>query len=115
MPTTPVSPKVTAGINWGIIATLAVGVLTSVTPDMLSGLGAYQSMVFVLVGSAITALRAYLTADPLRDAGLEALATAKDAPADAPAAPASVFPAAAVASAEAEPAEVTPVFTPPAV
>jgi hypothetical protein len=114
MPTTPVSPKVTAGINWGIIATLAVGVLTSVTPDMLSGLGPYQSMVFVLIGSAITALRAYLTADPLRDAGLEALTVAKDQP-ETPAAPASVFPAAAVASAEAEPAEVTPVFTPPAV
>jgi hypothetical protein len=73
MTNTPVSPKVTAGINWGIIATLAIGVLTSVTPDMLSGLGAYQSMVFVLIGSGVTALRAYLKADPLRDAGAAAV------------------------------------------
>jgi hypothetical protein len=67
MATTPVSPKVSAGINWGIIATLAIGVLTSVTPDMLAGLGPYQSMVYVLVGSGVTALRAYLKADPLRE------------------------------------------------
>jgi hypothetical protein len=67
MPNTPISPKVSAGINWGIIATLAIGVLTSVTPDMLAGLGPYQPMVFVLIGSGVTALRAYLKADPLRE------------------------------------------------
>jgi hypothetical protein len=81
MTNTPVSPKVTAGINWGIIATLAIGVLTSITPDMLAGLGAYQSMVFVLIGSGVTALRAYLKSDPLRDAGASAVNVVNVAPA----------------------------------
>lgn len=84
MANTPVSPKVSAGINWGIIATLAVGVLTSITPDMLAGLGPYQSMVFVLVGAGITALRAYLKPDPLRDVGASVVVSpAEEAPASA--------------------------------
>jgi hypothetical protein len=113
MPTTPISPKVSAGINWGIIATLAVGVLTSITPDMLAGLGPYQSMVFVLIGAGITALRAYLKPDPLRDIG--AVVAGTKAP--APVAPVSFAPTQARIDAlpalEATAPEVTaPAFTP---
>lgn len=94
---TPISPKVSSGLNWGIIAALAIGLLSAITPDMLGALGPYSTVAGALVGVAVTSLRAYLTRDPLRDAGAIAAAVslpiATGVAADLPTPPADVAPA----------------------
>ena len=108
MATTPVSPKVKAGANWAAYATLALTLLSTITPDGLAFLGRYSPLAYGLVVGGTYALGAYLKADPLRQAPAEPAPAAS--PADTPAAPASTYPAAAVAAAEAAPpAEVTPI------
>lgn len=77
---TPVSPKVTAGANWAAYATLALTLLSTVTPDMLAFLGPYAPLAYGLIVGITYALGAYLKPDPLRDAGAEALPAAEPAP-----------------------------------
>lgn len=73
---TPISPKVKAGINWGVIATLAVTILSTITPDMLEGLGVYAPLVYGAIGTGTAALAGFLKSDPLRDAGAAAATAA---------------------------------------
>lgn len=107
MPTTPISPKVTSGLNWGVIATLLVTILSTITPDMLYGLGVYAPLVYGAVGTGTAVLAAYLKTDPLREAGAAPAPPVTAEPVSAP----TTYPAAAVAAAEAvEPVEVTPLI-----
>lgn len=103
---TPISPKITSGLNWGVIVTLLVTILSTITPDMLTSLGPYAPLVYGAIGTGSAVLAGYLKTDPLRAAS--ASPAVVDAPAEAPAAPASTYPAAAVATAEAPPVEVNP-------
>jgi len=103
MTNTPVSPKVKAGANWAAYATLALTLLSTLTPGSLDFLGKFAPLAYGVVVGATYALGAYLKADPLR------AAPADTATVDAPAAPPSVYPATAVAEAEAVPVEVTPI------
>lgn len=73
MANTPVSPKVKAGANWAAYATLALTLLSTLTPDSLGFLGHLAPLAYGVVVGATYALGAYLKADPLR---------ASDAPAD---------------------------------
>jgi hypothetical protein len=109
MPTTPISPKVKAGLNWGVIATLLVTILSTITPDMLHGLGVYAPLVYGAIGTGTAVLAGYLKSDPLRDAGLAAQAPVAD---PAPVAPAASF-APVQAKLDALPAEVTPILPVP--
>lgn len=104
MSTTPVSPKIKSGLNWGVIVTLLVTILSTITPDMLTGLGPYAPLVYGAIGTGSAVLAGYLKTDPLRQV------PADPAPTDAPAAPASTYPASAVAAAEATQVEVTPII-----
>lgn len=72
-PTTPVSPKVKAGANWAILATLALTVLSSVTPEMLDFLGNWAPLAYGGVVGATYALGAYMKRDDLRDYGALAM------------------------------------------
>jgi hypothetical protein len=67
MATTPVSPKVKAGANWAAYATLALTLLSTVTPDNLAFLGAYAPLAYGVVIAGTYAIGAYLKADPLRE------------------------------------------------
>lgn len=107
MSTTPVSPKIKSGLNWGVIVTLLVTILSTITPDMLTGLGPYAPLVYGAIGTGSAVLAGYLKSDPLRQAPADPAPVEKPAE---PAAPASTYPAAAVASAEAAPVEVTPII-----
>lgn len=75
---TPVSPKVYAGARWAAYATLALTLLTAVTPDMLAFLGPYAPLVYGGVVGLTYALRAYLKPDPLRDYGAAVAAADAD-------------------------------------
>ena len=65
---TPVSPKVTAGANWAGYATMALTLLSSITPDSLAFLGKWAPAAYGLVVGGSYALGAYLKEDPLRTA-----------------------------------------------
>jgi len=100
MANTPVSPKVKAGANWAAYATLALTLLSTLTPGSLDFLGKFAPLAYGVVVGATYALGAFLKADPLRVA-----------PVDAPMASPSVYPATAVAAAESDAtAEVTPIL-----
>lgn len=125
MANTPISPKVTAGANAAAYATLLLTLLDSLAPDSLAFLGKLQPIAYGVVIGGSYALRAFLKADPLRDAGAAAQAAAPapggvEVPDVAPIAPAATFPAAKVEAAQAsalaavEPAPVAPVFEAPA-
>lgn len=75
---TPISPKVTSGATWALVASLA----SMVTPDMLAPLGRYQPLAYMIISAVAYALGAYLKEDPLR--------TAAPASAPEPPAPSSV-------------------------
>jgi hypothetical protein len=77
---TPVSPKVASGAKWAVLATLALTVLTAITPDMLAFLGPYAQLAYGLVVALASGLAAYMKRDPLRDAGA-AVTDAKALPA----------------------------------
>lgn len=68
MANTPVSPKVKAGANWAGYATLALTLLSTITPDSLSFLGHLAPLAYGVVIGGTYALGAYLKADPLRKA-----------------------------------------------
>jgi len=72
--TTPVSPKVKAGANWAAYATLALTLLSTLTPGSLDFLGKFAPLAYGVVVGATYALGAFLKADPLRDAGSVATA-----------------------------------------
>lgn len=76
MAATPLSPKVTSGATWALVASLA----SMVTPDMLAPLGRYQPLVYMLISGLAYGIGAYLKEDPLRSA---------PAPSPAPEAPAA--------------------------
>ncbi|WP_284984317.1 hypothetical protein [Arthrobacter sp. efr-133-TYG-118] len=137
MANTPISPKVSAGANAAAYATLVLTLLDSLAPDSFAFLGKLQPLAYGVVIGGSYALRAWLKADPLRDAGAAAQKAAADqldaigkkvadlriqfpAPASTDAAPVSTFPKAAVDAAVAasepalaEPAPVAPVFETP--
>jgi hypothetical protein len=69
MTNTPVSPKVKAGANWAAYATLALTLLSTLTPGSLDFLGKFSPLAYGVVVGATYALGAYLKSDPLRDAG----------------------------------------------
>lgn len=101
MATTPVSPKVKAGANWAAYATLALTLLSTITPDSLSFLGAYSPLAYGVVIGGTYALGAYLKADPLRQAPADPAPDGK--PAETPTAPVST-PAAPVETSPLPPA-----------
>ena len=107
MASTPVSPKVTAGANWAAYATLALTLLSTITPDSLSFLGVYSPLAYGLIVGGTYALGAYLKADPLRQAPADPAPAAS--PAAEPVAAPSTYPAEAVAAAEAAPVVVSPI------
>lgn len=107
MANTPVSPKVKAGANWAAYATLALTLLSTLTPGSLDFLGKFAPLAYGIVVGATYAIGAYLKSDPLRAEPADPAAT------ETPAAPPSVYPGAAVAEAEAAPVEVTPLIPAP--
>jgi hypothetical protein len=70
-----ISPKVKAGLNWGVLATLAVALLNAITPDMLTWAGPYQPVLFAAIPILAGQIGAWAKSDPLRDAGKAAQAT----------------------------------------
>jgi hypothetical protein len=115
MSNTPISPKVLASGLTGVIASLLLAVVTLITPDLFDGLGKWSNLAYGLTIALVMAAAGYLKsegapADTSKDA------SSGDTPSvplpDATRAPAS-FPAAVVEAAQAaEPAPVTPVYTP---
>jgi hypothetical protein len=109
-------PKVVAAVLAGIIASALLSNLTLITPDLFEGLGKFAGLVYGLTITVVIGVAGWLKSDATAADTAPAQADPASVdlpPLEAPTAPSSVFPAAAVASAEA--AEVTPVFTPPAV
>lgn len=72
-----VSPKVKAGLNWGVIASLVLSLLNSITPEMLAPLGKYEPLVWALIPVVAAGVAAWAKTDQLRDAGKAALAKAE--------------------------------------
>lgn len=71
-----VSPKVKAGLNWGVLASLALAFLNSITPEMLAPLGKWEPLAWALVPILIAGVAAWVKTDDLREAGKAALAKA---------------------------------------
>ena len=80
MANTPVSPKVKAGANWAAYATLALTLLSTLTPGSLDFLGKFAPLAYGVVVGATYALGAFLKADPLRDAGAVVVTAPTPAP-----------------------------------
>jgi len=78
--TTPVSPKVKAGANWAAYATLALTLLSTLTPGSLDFLGKFAPLAYGVVVGATYALGAFLKADPLRDAAAVVVTAPTPAP-----------------------------------
>lgn len=75
-----ISPKVFWPVFVGLVLTFVGTFLAAVTPEMLSGLGAFavpMSMALTAVAQGITA---YLKTDQLRDIGVQATAAVLPAP-----------------------------------
>jgi hypothetical protein len=64
-----ISPKVKAGLNWGILSTLAIALLNTITPDMLSWSGPFEPVLFSAIPILVGQIAAWSKSDPLRDAG----------------------------------------------
>lgn len=78
---TPVSPKVASGATWAVLATLAMTVLTAITPDMLAFMGPYAPLAYGLVVALASGLAAYMKRDPLREVGATVQETTTPLPA----------------------------------
>lgn len=65
------SPKVKASAWTGLILTVLAAALTGITPDMLSFLGPWAGVVFLVVGALGQAVAGYQKTDPARVTGLE--------------------------------------------
>jgi len=110
---TPISPKVTASTLAGVVASLLLAVVTLITPDLFEGLGKWSNLAYGLTIALVMAVAGYLKGDPLRETPPNP--DGSYTVTSLPEAPATKFPAAAVEAAlAAEPATVTPVYTPPA-
>lgn len=117
MSTTPISPKVTAGVSTGAIAGLFLSYAGTVQPDMFAFLGRWQGFAFLLFSLALSGVAAWWKKDPLRARDGAAasvpdltafVAELKAALAEATAAPSSF------AETQAKMDAVTPVYEPPA-
>lgn len=62
----PISPKVTHGATFAILASLLLQVLNDSTPQTLAVFGKYEPIVAGLVPILAFAITAYLKSDPLR-------------------------------------------------
>lgn len=71
---TPVSPKVSAPLWAGLIASVLLANIALVTPDMLSWLGPWAPFAYGCAFTALGAVVGYGKRDPLRDLGSEAAA-----------------------------------------
>lgn len=113
-------PKVVAAVVGGIIASAVLSNITLITPDLFTGLGKASGLVYGLTITLVMGICGWLKSEGTAVSGDASQATAGDTPPvpqpDALRAPAT-FPTVATeaALAAAEPAPVTPVYTPPAV
>lgn len=105
------TPKVSAAVIGGIIASAILANITLITPDLFDGLGKWSGLVYGLTITLVMGAAGWLKSEGDAPASEETPAVEV-----APAAPATVFPAAKVeaASAPVEPVAVTPVFEPAA-
>jgi hypothetical protein len=76
------SPKVKAGLIWGVLATLAIGWLNSVTPADLAWAGAAEPLLFSAIPIVVGQIAAWIKTDPLRVEGAASLAAKAAAAAD---------------------------------
>lgn len=116
------TPKVSAAVIGGILASAILANVTLITPDLFEGLGKWSGLVYGLTITLVMGAAGWLKSEG-GTAAQDETGTAAETSAEAPAAPAhetahetapaTVFPAAKVESA-AEPATVTPVFEAPA-
>lgn len=114
------TPKVSAAVIGGIVASAILANVTLITPDLFDGLGKWSGLVYGLTITLVMGAAGWLKSEGDTPAADNA-GTAAEAPTVAPvvvasAAPAAVFPAAKVEAAIApvEPVAVTPVFEAPA-
>lgn len=75
-----ISPKVFWPGVVGLVLTFAGTFLAAVTPDMLSGLGAFAVPMAMALTAVAQVITAYLKADQLRDIGVQATAAVLPAP-----------------------------------
>lgn len=93
------SPKVKAGLIWGVLATLAIGWLNSVTPADLAWAGPAEPLLFSAIPILVGQIAAWIKSDPLRAEGAASLAAkAAAAAGDVSAAAANVTTSTPVAS-----------------
>lgn len=117
------TPKVSAAVIGGIIASAVLANVTLITPDLFDGLGKWSGLVYGLTITLVMGAAGWLKSESDSPA-----TEPTDKPAEAPTAgpviltaPASTFPAAKVEAAASpapepvvEPVTVTPVFDAPA-
>lgn len=75
-----ISPKVFWSGVVGLVLTFVGTFLAAVTPDMLSGLGAFAVPMAVALTAVAQVITAYLKTDQLRDIGVQATAAVLPAP-----------------------------------
>lgn len=75
-----ISPKVFWPGVVGLVLTFAGTFLAAVTPDMLSGLGAFAVPMAMALTAVAQVITAYLKTDQLRDIGVQATAAVLPAP-----------------------------------
>lgn len=75
-----ISPKVFWSGVVGLVLTFAGTFLAAVTPEMLSGFGAFAVPMAVALTAVAQVITAYLKKDELRDIGVEATAAVLPAP-----------------------------------
>jgi len=118
------TPKVSAAVIGGIIASAILANVTLITPDLFDGLGKWSGLVYGLTITLVMGAAGWLKSEGDTPAANEGSKPAETP--TAPAAPVSIsdlapaftFPAAKVEAATApviEPVTVTPVFEAPAV
>lgn len=112
------TPKVSAAVIGGIIASAILANVTLITPDLFDGLGKWSGLVYGLTITLVMGAAGWLKSESDIPATGDAATTAETraAPVVPELAPATVFPAAKVEAAIApvEPVTVTPVFEAPA-
>lgn len=112
------TPKVSAAVIGGIVASAILANVTLITPDLFDGLGKWSGLVYGLTITLVMGAAGWLKSEGETPAANEADKPAESpaAPVELPIAPAAVFPAAKVEAAIApvEPVAVTPVFEAPA-
>lgn len=79
-----ISPKVFWPVVVGLLLTFVGTFLAAITPDMLSGLGAFAVPMAMALTAVAQGITAYLKRDELRDIGVEATAAVLPAAPTAP-------------------------------